>query len=107
MPFPSPGDLPNPGIEPEFFVSPALAGELFTTSATWELGIKHASLVTQMVKNLPEMQETWVGPPGWEDPLEEGMATHSSIPAWRIPMDRGASRATVHVIAKGRTKLSD
>ena len=66
-----------------------------------------ASMVPQMVKNLPEMQETWVGPPGWEDPLEEGMATHSSIPAWRIPMDRGASRATVHVIAKGRTKLSD
>ena len=66
-----------------------------------------ASMVPQMVKNLPEMQETWVGPPGWEDPLEEGMATHSSIPAWRIPMDRGASWATVHVIAKGRTKLSD
>ena len=60
LPFPSPGDLPNPGIEPEFFVSPALAGELFTTSATWELGIKHASLVTQMVKNLPPIQETWI-----------------------------------------------
>ena len=51
-----------PGIEPEFFVSPALAGELFTTSATWELGIKHASLVTQMVKNWPAMREPWVQP---------------------------------------------
>ena len=43
-----------------------------------------------MVKNLPAMQETWVQPLGWEDALEEGMATHSSILAWRIPMDRGA-----------------
>ena len=38
-----------------------------------------ASMVPQMVKNLPEMQETWVGSPGWEDPLEEGMATHSPV----------------------------
>ena len=37
---------------------------------------------------------------GWEDPLEEGMAAHSSILAWRIPMDRGAWRATVHGVAK-------
>ena len=38
-----------------------------------------------MVKNLPAMWETWVGSLGWEDPLEEGTATHSSILAWRIP----------------------
>ena len=44
-----------------------------------------ASLMVQMVKNLPAMQETWVWPLGREDPLEEGMATHSSILAWRIP----------------------
>ena len=43
------------------------------------------SLVTQMVKNLPAMQDTWVWSLGWEDPLEKGMATHSSILAWRIP----------------------
>ena len=49
-----------------------------------------ASLVAQMVKNLPEMWETWVWSLGWEDPLQEGMVTHSHIPAWRIPMDRGA-----------------
>ena len=49
-----------------------------------------ASLVAQLVKKLPTMQETWVQSLGWEDPLEEGMATHSSILAWRIPMDRGA-----------------
>ena len=42
-----------------------------------------------MVKNLSAMQETWVRSLGSEDPLEEGIATHSSILAWRIPMDRG------------------
>ena len=45
-------------------------------------------MMAQMVKNPPAMQDTWVRPLGWEDPLEEGMATHSSIVAWRIPMDR-------------------
>ena len=44
-----------------------------------------ASLVAQMVKNLPAMQEAWVRSLDWEDPLEEGMATHSSILTWRIP----------------------
>ena len=44
-----------------------------------------ASLVAQLVKNLPAMWENWVQSLGWEDPLEEGMATHSSILAWRIP----------------------
>ena len=44
-----------------------------------------ASLVVQMVKNLPAMQDTWIWVLGREDPLEKGMATHSSIPAWRIP----------------------
>jgi len=42
-----------------------------------------------MVKKLPAMLETWVQSLGWEDRPEEGMATHSSILAWRIPMDRG------------------
>ena len=41
-------------------------------------------LVAQTVKNLPAMRETWVQPLGWEDALEKGMATHSSILAWRI-----------------------
>ena len=50
---------------------------------------KSGLFVAQMVKNSPAMQETWVRFLGWEDPLEEGMATHSSILAWRIPMDRG------------------
>ena len=44
-----------------------------------------ASLVAQMVKNLPAMQETWVRSLGWKDPLEKHMATHSGILAWRIP----------------------
>ena len=61
-----------------------------------------ASLVAQLVKNLPEMQETLVQFLGWEDFLEEVMATHSSILACRIPMDRGAWRATVHWVTKSR-----
>ena len=48
-----------------------------------------ASVVAQMVKNLPAMLETWVQSWGWEDPLEKGMATHSSILAWRIPQTWG------------------
>ena len=51
-----------------------------------------ASLVAQMVKNLPAMQDTWVQFLGWEDPLEEGMATHSSILAWRIPWTKEPGR---------------
>ena len=61
------------------------------------------SLVAQIVKNLPAMRKTWIRSLAWEDPLEEGMATHSSVLAWRIPMDRGALRATVHRVAKSRT----
>ena len=45
--------------------------------------------LAQTVKNPPAMQETWVRSQGWEDPLEEGMATHSNILTRRIPMDRG------------------
>ena len=59
-----------------------------------------ASLVDQAVNNPPAIEETWVQSLGWEDPLEEGMATHSSILAWRIPMDRGAWKATVHGVTK-------
>jgi len=49
------------------------------------------------------MQETWVRSLGWEDPPKEGMATPSSILAWRIPMDRGAWRVTVHGVAESDT----
>ena len=49
------------------------------------------------------MRETWVRSLCWEDPLEKEMATHSSILAWRIPMDRGAWQATVHEVSKSQT----
>ena len=65
------------------------------------------SLVAQMVKNPSAMQETWVRALCWKDPLEEGMATYSSILAWRIPMDRGAWQATVHGIVRAGHKLSN
>ena len=64
-----------------------------------------AFLVAQKVKNPPAMWETWVWSLGWEDPLEEGMATHFGILAWRIPMDRGAWRAIVHGVSKSQTRL--
>jgi len=59
-----------------------------------------ASLVAQTVKNLPAMWKTWVRSLGWEDPLEEGMATHSSVLAWRNPVDRRAWWVAVHGAAK-------
>ena len=62
-----------------------------------------------MVKNPPvvlEMQEMWVPPLGWEDPLEKGMATHFGILGWRIPQTRGAWLAIFHGVANSRTQLS-
>ena len=66
-----------------------------------------ASLVAQMVKNLPAMQEMQVWSLGQEDPLEKGMATHSSIIARWIPWTRGVWRAVVHGVTKSQTWLSD
>ena len=69
--------------------------------------LEGASQGAQMVRYLPSMWETWVQSLDWDDPLEKIMATHSSILAWRIPMDRGAWWATVHGVAKSQTQLSD
>ena len=66
-----------------------------------------ASLMAQMVKNPPVMWETGVRSLGWEDSLEEGLATHSSILTWRIPMGREAWRVTVHGVAKSLTQVSN
>ena len=52
--------------------------------------------------NLPAMQKTWVRSLGWDDPLEKGMATHSTTHAWRKPMDRGAGQSLVHEIIKSQ-----
>ena len=57
--------------------------------------------MVQLVKNPPVMQETWVRSLGWEDPLEKGKATHSPIPAWRIPWTVESMRL------QSRTRLSD
>ena len=78
------------------------------------LPVRGASLVAQMVKNLPAMQETWVRSLDCEDPLKKGMATHSSILAWRIPwteepgglQSMGSQRAnTVYIFILGCTPL--
>ena len=83
----------DPGLIPGSRQSPG-EGIGYSLQYSW------ASLVAQMVKNPPAMQETWIPSLGWEDPLEKEMATHSSLLAWRIPMDRRAWRATVHGVAR-------
>ena len=86
-----------------FFVSFLLPNLYFWTDSY----LLRASLAAQTVKKLPAMWETWVQSLGWEDPMEEGMATHSRILSWRILMDRGAWWATVHRVTKSWTGLSD
>ena len=89
-----PGSIPGPGRSPG-------EGTGYPFQCSW------ASLVAQMVKNPSAMLETWVQSLGWEDPLEEDMATHSSMLAWRILMDRGAWQATDHGVTKSQTQLND
>ena len=59
--------------------------QFFSSSFYWTIVASRAFLVAQTVKNLPAVQETQVQSLGWEDPLEKGLATHSSILSWRIP----------------------
>ena len=66
-----------------------------------------ASLVAQLVKNLPAVQETWLQPLGWEDPLEKGKATQLQYSCVENSMARGACWATVHGVSKSWTELSD
>ena len=66
-----------------------------------------ASLVAQMVKNLPAMRETWVQSLGWEDPLEKGTATHSSILTRRSPWTEKPGEPGVQGVAKSQIWLSD
>ena len=68
--------------------------------------VTNYSLVAHLVKNLPATHETLVRFLGQEDPLEKSMATHSSILAWRILLHRGVWQATVHGVAKSRTRLN-
>jgi len=63
--------------------------------------------VAQTIKNLPAVWEIWVQSLGWEGPLEEGKAMHSSILAWRISRDRGAWQDTVYGVSKSWTLLSN
>ena len=90
----TPGSIPGSGRSPG-------KGMDYPFQYSW------ASLVAQTVENLPTMWEIWVHSLGWEDPLEESMATHSNILAWRILMDREAWQAAVHRIAKSQTQLSN
>ena len=84
-----PGSIPGLGSSP---------GE----GIGYSLQFSWASLVAQLVKNPPTMQETWVRSLGGKDPLEKGKATHSSILAWRIPWTD-----VVHGVTKSWTRLRD
>ena len=90
----------DPSLIPGFGSSPG-EGIGYSLHYSW------AFLVDQMVKNLSAIRETWVWSLGWEDALEEGVATHSSILAWRISIDRGAWKAEVHGVAESQTQPSD
>ena len=96
LPFPSPRNLPSIGIEPTFpelrmggsvvEFSPVMReAQVYFLAHAATVTPFWASLVAQLVKNLPAVRETWVRSLGWEDPLEKGKATHSRILSWRIP----------------------
>ena len=85
-----PGSIPGSGKAPR-------EGMGYSFQYSW------ASLVAQMVKNLSAMQKIEVRSLDQKDPLEMGMAIHSSILAWRIPIDRGAWWATVHGVTQSQT----
>ena len=103
FPFPFPGDLPNPGIEPRSLGLPDSSvgkesacnagdpssipgsGRSAGEGISYSLQYSWASLVAQLVRNSSAMWKTRVRSVDWEDPLETGKATHSSILAWRIP----------------------
>ena len=76
-------------------------------SSVWIQVRSYAFLVAQTVKSLPAMQETWFQPLGQQDPLEKGMATHSSILAGKILWTEDPAGLQVHVVAKSQTQLSD
>ena len=91
----------SPDLEKQICNSHALQFCQSSSVHIINLILKH--LYLGFSKNLPAMWETWVRCLGWEDPLEESMATHSSILAWRIPTDRVACWATAQGVTKSQT----
>ena len=116
LPCPHPGDLPNPGIEPASLALQVDSLLLSHWGSPWicylikQMYLALASQVALVVKNLPanagDLRDTSSVPGIWEDPLEKGTATHSSILAWRIPWtEEPFWQATVHSVAKSQTRL--
>ena len=81
IPMVSKSESGRTGVRTQASFTPDLCFHV-STALNFIIGV---GMVAQMIKNLPAVQETWVQPLGQEDPLEEGMATHSSILAWRVP----------------------
>ena len=104
--FPGPTGFPNSSGGKESDCNAGDAGSIPGSGRSpgeeigYPLQYSWASLVAQLVKNLPAMWETWVLSLIWKDPLEKDKTTHSSILAWRIPW-------TVYGVAKSQTRLSD
>ena len=81
---------------------------VFCSVLVFAMQLMGSSLVAQRLKRLPSMQDTWVRSLGWEDPLEEGMATHSSILSYlKNPHGQRSLAAIVHGVTKSQTRLSD
>ena len=86
-----------------YFFSPSNFASLTNFNLTVVVNHEWASLVAQMVKNPPAMQETWVQSLGWEDPLEKGMSSQLQYSCLKSPLDSGAWRASTHGVTKNRT----
>ena len=91
-------DAGDPSSIPVLGIS---AGEGIGHSLQYSLQYSWASLMAQLVKNIPAIRETWVRSLGWKDPLEKGKATHSSILVWRIP------QTVQSMVSQNQTQLSD
>ena len=83
--------------------SSILSQDCFGSSRSFVFPHKLWASLVEMVENLPAMRKTWVRSLDWEDPLEEGMAAHSTILAWRILMDEGTWQAIVYRVSKSWT----
>ena len=114
LPFPSPGDLPYPGTEPR---SPTLEADTLTSEPPgkpWCLNYNYSVSKAKegfasgsVVKNLLAIQETWFLSLGWEDPLEEEMATQSSIRSGEILWMEESGGPHTCLVTKSRTRVSD
>ena len=100
---PEPNICCCPGLECDSSFAPSSSAVFFLHKLALVKSSWKGDLAGSNSRNLPAVLETWTLSLDWENPLEEGMASHSSILAWRMPMDRGAWRTTAHGVAESDT----